>query len=260
MRFEILNVEHGFAAYAVAGDGSIFLFDCGHSPTCHPSKYLRAQRIYSIRRLFITNYDEDHISDLPNLRRPPLSVETLTRNTSLSSTQLRKLKTPPISPAMTSLLDMIDRYTEDVPYEKLEPPGVQAWTFQNSYPTFTDTNNLSLLTFLDVGSVSFVLPGDLECAGWRSLLQNSQVRALLKRVNVFVASHHGRESGYCKEVFDYCRPSLVVMSDGPVEYATQEMASIYGQHATGEWFNGRSGWEWRKVVTTRKDGHIYWQL
>ena len=29
--------------------------------------------------------------------------------------------------------------------------------FHNDYPTFTDTNNLSLLTFLDVGSVSFVL-------------------------------------------------------------------------------------------------------
>ena len=133
-----------------------------------------------------------------------------------------------------------------------------AWTFQNNYPKFTDTNNLSLLTFLDVGSVSFVLPGDLEHAGWLALLQNSQVRALLKRVNVFVASHHGRESGYCKEVFNYCQPSLIVMSDSPVEYDTQRMASTYAQHATGEWFN--NGREWRKVVTTRNDGTIHWNL
>ena len=66
---------------------------------------------------------------------------------------------------MTSLLDMIDSYTEEVTKE-LEPPGVQSWTFHNNYPTFTDTDNLSLLTFLDVGSVSFVLPGDLERSGW----------------------------------------------------------------------------------------------
>ena len=258
MKFEILNVEHGFAAYAIASDGSVFLFDCGHSSTCRPSEYLSALGIHTIRRLFISNYDEDHISDLPNVRR--LSVEILTRNSSLTSTQLRGLKTPPISAAMTVLLDMVDRYTGEVSSEQLEPPGVRAWTFQNSYPTFMDTNNLSLLTFLDVGSVSFVLPGDLERAGWLALLKDSQVCELLARVNVFVASHHGRESGYCKEVFNYCRPSLIVMSDGPVEYDTQKMAGTYAQHATGQLFNASSGQEWRKVVTTRNDGHIQWNL
>lgn len=259
MRFEILNVEHGFAAYASASDGSVFLFDCGHSPTCRPSEYLSARGIRTIRRLFITNYDEDHISDLPSIRQN-LSVEILTRNPSLTSTQIRGLKTPPVSVAMTWLLDMIDRYGAGVSSEKLEPPGLRVQTFYNSYPTFTDTNNLSVLTFLSVGSVSFVLPGDLERAGWLALLDNSRVRQLLARADVFVASHHGRENGYCREVFDYCRPSLVVMSDGPVEYDTQRMASTYARHATGEWFNTDSGKEWRKVVTTRKDGHIWWQL
>ena len=56
MRFEILNVEHGFAAYAIAKDRSVFLFDCGHSATCKPSGYLWAQGIRVIRRLFVTNY------------------------------------------------------------------------------------------------------------------------------------------------------------------------------------------------------------
>ncbi len=260
MRFEILNVEHGFAAYAIANDGSVLLFDCGHSPTCRPSEYLNAQGIQTIQRLFITNYDEDHIGDLPSVRRN-LSVEVLTRNLTLTSTQLRSLKTSPISVAMESLLEMIDSYTEEVSNAQLEPPGVRVWTFYNDYPTFTDTNNLSLLTFLDVGSVSFVLPGDLKRTGWLALLANAQVCQLLEQVNVFVASHHGRESGYCREVFDHCRPSLVVMSDGPVEYDTQRMASTYGQHATGEWFNGGGDREeWRKVVTTRNDGHIWWQL
>ena len=78
MRFEILNVEHWFAAYAVASDGSVLLFDCGHSPTCQPLEYLSAQGIQTIRRLFITNYDEDHIADLPSVRQR-LSIEVLTR-------------------------------------------------------------------------------------------------------------------------------------------------------------------------------------
>ena len=259
MRFEILKVEHGFAAYAQADDGGVLLFDCGQSPTCRPSDHLPARGIRVVRRFFVTNYDEDHIGDLPRLRER-LVVEVLTRNPSVTSAQLRSLKTPPISPAMRLLLEMIDGYTGEVSTEQLEPQGLRVWTFHNSYPAFTDTNNLSLLTFLDVGSVSFVLPGDLERAGWLALLAKPQVRGLLKRVNVFVASHHGREGGYCKEVFEHCTPSLVVMSDGEVEYDTQRMAGTYGQHATGQWFNGSGGREWRKVVTTRNDGNIYWDI
>lgn len=254
MRFEILNVEHGFAAYAIAKDRSVFLFDCGHSATCKPSGYLWAQGIRVIRRLFVTNYDEDHIADLPMLRNW-FGIQSLTRNISVTSAQLRILKNPPLSFAMNSLLEMMRSYTEYVPSEQLGSPGIQVETFQNNYPLFTDTNNLSLLNFLDIGSLSFVLPGDLERAGWIELLKNPRVCELLKRVNVFVASHHGRESGYCREVFDYCNPNFVIMSDGPVQYGTQKMAGVYGQHATGGRFNGQL----RKVLTTRKDGSLLWQ-
>lgn len=259
MRFEILNVEHGFAAYAKGSDESVFLFDCGYSSTCRPSDYLPACGVNRIRRLFVTNYDEDHIDDLPRLRRR-MDIDILTRNPSINSAQLRSLKEPPITSAMKELFDMIDGYTGAVTPEQLEPPGLRAWTFHNSYPSFTDTNNLSLLTFLDVSNVSFVLPGNLKRAGWLALIEKPQVREMLGRVNVFVASHHGRESGYCREVFSYCRPALVVMSDGPIEYDSQQMASTYSQRATGQWFNSACGREWRKVVTTRNDGHIWWEL
>lgn len=257
MRFEILNVEHGFAAYAQAIDGSVLLFDCGYSQTCRPSEYLWSRGIQTIRSLFITNYDEDHIEDLPNLRKQ-MCIEALTRNPSLTSAQLRSLKTPPISSAMESLFGMIDTYTGYVAEDQLEPPGLRVWTFQNQYPFFVDTNNLSLLTFLDVGGNSFVLPGDLEKAGWLELLKIPQVQGLLRRVNVFVASHHGRENGYCKEVFQYCEPSFVVFSDGAIEHESQKMARAYGEHATGGSFNGAYGIKFRKVLSTRNDGNIFW--
>ena len=171
MKFEILNVEHGFAAYAIAEDGSVFLFDCGYSSTCQPSQYLWTQGIRVIRWLFVTNYDEDHIADLPMLQQY-FKIEILTRNSSINSTQLRNLKTPPISPAMDKLLEMIDNYTGVVSNDQLEPPGIRVQTFHNNYPSFTDTNNLSLLIFLDIGNLSFGLPGDLEQPGWIELLKN----------------------------------------------------------------------------------------
>ena len=149
---EILNVDHGFCAYAVGSDGGVILFDCGHGSANRPSTYLPAHGITSIRRFFVTNYDEDHISDLLAVRQN-LYIEVLTRNTSMTSAQIRSLKTRPISPAMTELLGMIDSYTWSVTAERLEPVGLRIRLFHNDYPTFTDTNNLSLLTFLDVGDV-----------------------------------------------------------------------------------------------------------
>ena len=259
MRFAILDVEHGFCAYAVGRDGGVLLFDCGHGSTIRPSAYLPNQGISHIRRFFVTNYDEDHISDLINVRRH-LNIEVLTRNASLTSSQIRSLKTRRISPAMNELLAMVGSFTAAVPPHRLDPDGIRVSVFCNHYPLFTDTNNLSLLTFLDVGDVSFALGGDLEKDGWANLLERPKVRGRLQDVDVFVASHHGRENGYCAEVFDHCNPSLVVMSDGPVTYSTQEMASTYAQHASGSYFNRGGNREWRKVVTTRKDGTILWDL
>ncbi len=255
MRFEILNVEHGFCAYAIGSDGGVLLFDCGHGDVNRPSTYLPDRGISCIRRFFVTNYDEDHISDLPAVRQS-LNIEILTRNFSMTSDQIRLLKTPPISSAMNDLLSMIDSYTVNVSPQRLEPAGLRVWYFYNNYPMFTDTNNLSLLTFLDIGDISFVLGGDLEKTGWLALLQKPCVRDLLKRVNVFVASHHGRESGYCPKVFNYCKPHFIVMSDGPIRHDTQHMASTYAQHAIGGLLSTPFGQEKRKVVTTRKDGNI----
>ena len=254
MKFEILNVEHGFAAYAIAADNSLLLFDCGYSSTCRPSEYLWKQGIKIIRQLFVTNYDEDHIADLPMLRQY-FKIESISRNRSVNSAQLRNMKTHPISDAMQVLCKMIDDYTVDVPSGQFQSEGIKVQTFYNVYPSFEDTNNLSLLIFLHIGGVCFALPGDLEQLGWIELLKKPYVCELLREVNVFVASHHGRESGYCREVFDYCSPQFIIMSDGPVQYNTQEMAGIYGQHATG----GRFGNQTRKVLTTRNDGNIYWK-
>lgn len=259
MRFEILDVEHGFCAYAIGSDGGVLLFDCGHGSRTRPSTYLPDRGITNIRRFFVTNYDEDHISDLLAVRRN-LHIEVLTRNASMTSREIRSLKTPPISPAMNELLGMIDSFTGEVTPQQLNPAGLQVWIFHNDYPMFTDTNNLSLLTFLDVGEFSFVLGGDLERAGWLELLQNPHIQGLLNRVNVFVASHHGRESGYCSEVFDYCNPHLIVMSDGQIKHDSQLMASTYARHASGVLFTTRTGQETRKVVTTRKDGNIFWNF
>lgn len=55
--------------------------------------------------------------------------------------------------------------------------------------------------------------GDLECAGILELMKLSEFKQALRETNVLVAPHHGRESGCCDEMFEFCKPYYVVISD-----------------------------------------------
>ncbi|MCY3955633.1 MAG: hypothetical protein OXF47_06525 [Nitrospira sp.] len=257
MRVTIHNVGHGLCVSLIHDNGNVMLWDCGHIEENPPSKFLRSEGIRIINRFFVTNYDEDHISDLPNLR-DKLSISILIRNKSISANELGylKLNSGPISPAMESMLGMIRDYCSPVTNSP-EFPGVEYKTFHNRYEIdFNDTNNISLVTFLKFSGNCLIIPGDLEVSGWRKLLEKDDFRRELMNVSYLVASHHGRENGYCAEVFDYCKPKAVIFSDSGIKYATQEMASIYSRLASGVQFNG----EKRFVLSTRKDGSIYWDV
>lgn len=253
MEAKIFDVEHGFCAYIIADNWNVILIDCGHNSATgfRPSTYLRNTGCTGIQQLIISNYDEDHVSDFHNLAGS-LPVQIFARNRSITREQLERLKLAggPLGPGIQALLDIHESYNQEV----TNPPdfaGIELNFFWNSYPIFTDTNNLSLVTFLDYRDLHIIFPGDLEVAGWKSLIQNVSFREHLSKVNVFVASHHGRESGYCEEVFNYCSPAIFVISDESKKYDTQEID--YSKHATGvQWHDGRT----RYVLTTRKHGMI----
>ena len=253
MEFRIFNVGHGFCALLVADNGNVMLFDCGHDDWIgfRPSKHLRELGCSAISRLIISNYDEDHISDLHRLASV-LDIRTLCRNKSIPPQSLRQLKFQggPLSPSMETLLDMHERYTAPVS-PPLDFAGVELVTFHNPYPTFQDTNNLSLVSFIRYSDLCIMCPGDLEKPGWAALLRKPDFRRYLGQVSVFIASHHGRENGYLREVFDFCDPDIVIISDESKQYQTQE--TDYADHARGIRFNnGRM----RYVLTTRRDGNI----
>ena len=257
MTLTIHDVGHGVCVSFVHQNGNVMLWDCGHRDENRPSNFLPRSGVSKIDTLFVTNYDEDHISDLPNLRET-VTVRSLVRNESISSSQLKRLKLQggPISAAMESMLEMIDRYTGPLASPP-EFPGTRRQVYYNHYiRDFSDTNNISLVTFLEYGNTKFIIPGDLEVEGWKKLLERQEFRNDLGGVNVFLASHHGRENGYCEEVFDWCSPRVIVFSDSAIKHATQRMAERYARHASGVSFNGAT----RRVLSTRKDGNLRWAL
>jgi beta-lactamase superfamily II metal-dependent hydrolase len=255
MIVDVFDGDHGSCALAIGQDGSTVLFDCGHNeltgfrPSVHIGGLWRG-----LDQLVVSHADEDHLSDLPNILAicPP---STLTSNPSVDSRTIRVLKL--LSDArcdvgVTAFRQMRERYS-------LSATGVvggvgrdyELFTFWNTYPRFLDCNNLSLVAFLEFGDVRMVFPGDLECRGWEALLDDPWFRYRLSRVNVFVASHHGRESGYCADVFQFCRPEIILVSDWSVRFDSQSVD--YARHASGVLFADGS---FRSVLTTRCDGRI----
>jgi len=255
MQVHIFDVALGFCAYIIADNRNTILVDCGHNDVTgfHPADYLLARSCTGIESFFCLNYDEDHLSGLPRLREAggQIPIQVMYWNPSIKPDQLRALKRKvgPLGPGMSALLEMIGGCRPVTVYPEYTNLGFTY--FWNNYPHFTDTNNLSLVLFIHAPGLSIIFPGDLEKAGWISLLQRADFRQNLSRVNIFLASHHGRESGYLEEVFGFCSPDIVIISDETKKYNTQDVD--YASHATGIRWNQT---EVRKVLTTRKDGKI----
>lgn len=260
MQLEIFDVEHGACALLTCDDGSRMMIDCGHNATSgwYPGDALRNRGVSSIEMLAITNYDEDHVSGLPNLV-DKVSIERLLRNKTVSPDDLKKLKSEDgMGAGIDTLVDMGRRYTESCTDSQSIFAGVVRKVFRNSYPEFDDENNLSLVIHLTINGIGFLFPGDLETKGWEALLESdTEFQTAVKDTKVLIASHHGRENGICDDIFNKfgCKPYWIVISDKGYMHDTQETVPYYETKASGAAFRGRDRW----VLTTRCDGTIvFW--
>jgi len=259
MEFKIFNVRHGFCA-ALMDSNYLTLIDCGHDTAdgFRPLQWLYDKGYRHINSLIISNFDQDHVSDIKAIR-DNFTVGTLAVNPGISSESLRQIKIQggPISDQMEILLKSLDNPELNSVYSVQNQTSKATFSFfWVYYPFETDTNNLSLVSFVKFGTSTIIYPGDLENSGWLKLLQNQEFVNHLGETNVFIASHHGRISGYCDEVFNYCSPEIVIISDKERTFSTQEHDK-YSRHAKGIRFgNTLLTAKPRKVLTTRSDGHL----
>jgi beta-lactamase superfamily II metal-dependent hydrolase len=259
MILEIFDVEHGACALITTSNGRRTMIDCGHNATTgwRPGTALARAGIRHLDQLCITNYDEDHVSGYPNLIEN-VTIDVLVRNGSVLPGTIRHLKSKDgMGNGIEALIRSIEgTFTGSAP--AVEDYGDTSFTFhRNSYGApfgFIDENNLSLVVFVSCGGHKIIFPGDMEKAGWRRLLLDPGFRQELSGVTLFVASHHGRENGYCEEVMRLCpEVRAVVVSDQKNTFQSQETNALYRRHATGVNFPDGSV---RHVFTTRRDSSM----
>ena len=270
MILNIWDVQHGACAMvthrSINGvEGRLAMIDSGHNHDTgwKPSSYIKHHLKRNVLDdLFVTNADQDHISDLNNLWREGIAISNFWRNRSISPEAIRNIKEVggELTADIERYLDLHARYIHPVaiPFDQ-NMGGITARVLWNSLPRFDDTNNLSMAVFIIYGTFKILFPGDLEKDGWLGLLERVEFRKQLAGTTVLVASHHGRENGYCDELFSYCHPRAIVMSDKAIVHDTQRMTQTYRQRVIEGWPDGVNVQTTRKrryVLTTRRDGWI----
>lgn len=261
MHLQIFDVEHGGCALLTCDNGLRMMIDCGHNATTgwYPGDHLLGLGVRHLDMLVVTNYDQDHVSGYPNLA-DSVSIGHIVRNTSVTPVEIWSLKSEDgiVSAAMGRFIQAIGTdFGPPGAGPALQLPGVGWTVHRNAYPSFDDENNLSLILRLVIGNVSFLFPGDMECAGWRHLLTtDTHFAELVASTTVLMASHHGRANGICPDLFDQfrCNPELVVISDDYRQYASQDTTNYYRSKCRGiANFRGQGQ---RSVLTTRSDGTL----
>jgi competence protein ComEC len=260
MRVVIFDVEHGSSHIIRTPSDQYIMIDAGSTEDFSPALHLlNLWETKNVRWFTLTHHDADHLTDINNVAEY-LQVTTI-ECPALDESQLSQLYPDEFSTPLEVFLEYKKNFIRPVPPMgdlSYDWGGVQFATFSNNFTDFEkpNINDLSIVTFAIYMGWTFIFPGDLEVAGWKKLMENPEFCEWLKRVDVFVASHHGRESGFCKEVFDYSSPKIVIMSDK--SQSETSCPDKYRPFAQGlSVVNGASETKKRYVLTTANDGAIY---
>ncbi len=265
MNLHIWDVQHGSAAYLKTPTGRHLVFDLGVGDTSKrdeffsPLRHIRSLGIRQLDLVLITHPHRDHLDDIVEF--DGLSPIVLHRPQHLTEAQIRAGNRPGDSRILDKYLEIDRRYTHPVPeaFHIAIPMnwGMEIVTYQPTGCDVSNLNNHSIVTFLRHEGSTVCIPGDNESQSWQELLALSSFRTWLAQVDVLVAPHHGREAGYCEDIFQYCRPRLVVVSDGPASDTTA--VAKYRAKAAGWDVWSRATWTKtrRQVLTTRSDNSIF---
>ena len=266
LRLVVWDVQHGSATYIRTPNGKHIVVDLGVNLSAtgifSPLQYLKTRwAVSQLDLAVITHPHLDHIGDI--LSFDSLSPRVLIRPSHLRNDDIwggNGRASKGTQQIIEKYIEIDNRYTSPVdPQKNLQDPAntddVSIQTFVPTLSPITNLNNHSVVTVLSYGSVKILLPGDNEPPSWSELLERLDFRQAIAGVNLLVAPHHGRESGFHSPLFDYFEPLITIISDG--RFLDTSATSRYSAVTKGWQVKRRNGSpRERKCVTTRNDGVI----
>lgn len=252
----IWEVGAGLSIRIKTPSGQNHFIDLGNSPNFSPSEYISQNHWAAddeVDFLVISHTDSDHYRDLPNFVKLLGKPKALLRNKSIPAAE----KYGNEGSEYQRVYKTLDQeYTTSVPSETspMNPfvnGGVEVASSMLDWDDALSKNNSSIVVCYKYAGVLFVFPGDIEEYGWLKLRQKKPdlFSDVLEEVNfsILVAPHHGRKSGYSKDMIDFFKPNIIVISDG---YGAGETDPRFRTSASGVHIFGVE----KKFVTTKSNG------
>lgn len=268
LKVVVWDVQHGNATYIRTPNDKHIVIDLGvgsynyaksSAGVFSPLLHLRDK--YGVKQLdsvIITHPHTDHIDDISNFDK--LAPKTLARPKHLSEEDIRRGNPSSDKGIVDTYLGISRRYTTPVTpsSDPFLPENNGDVFIQEFTPTSCSTSNLnnhSIVTVVSYANCKMLIPGDNEPPSWNELLESRDFLDAIKGTDIFLAPHHGRDSGYSPELFEHISPRLTIISDG--RFCETSATDRYAKKTQGWTVHRRSGGrQERKCVTTRNDGVI----
>lgn len=264
LKIIIHDVGHGQAVHAFTPDGKVVVIDLGTSANFSPLEWLSGST-RTIDSLVVTHPHGDHIDEMLLIDKFGFNVRQFWRPKWLPKKDVYAANQATYQDKLDAYFELSDRYSESIMDGELvgDPKvtgGVTIKEFASSNCGTKNINNHSGVVAFEHLGVRIVIPGDNEPPSWKELLKQPEFVSMVRDAHVFMASHHGRQSGYCTELFAALNdksPRLCVISDAGVQ--DTDATQRYSYHAEGWRINSRSSpgnARDRYCVTTRSDGYV----
>ena len=258
MDIKFFNVEHGFCATVNLDDNHTILIDCGYnfSKGFSPGMYLVKTHHTKVDCLILPSYSEHHLENFSELLTQFIdnffTPKFIVANPSITSEKIASATLNNLGIGNVLKLFVKEKQEQQAFQHTINFEDLHLTFFWNNVSETNDLDDLSLVTFLTYDDVKIIFPGDLKVAGWQKLLTHPEFVNHLKKVNLFVASTHGDPQGYCAEVFKYCHPQLVIISNDVDHIVPEETVKLYASQARGIKVDQAN----RQVLMTHRDGRI----
>ncbi|TMI10051.1 hypothetical protein E6H34_00385 [Candidatus Bathyarchaeota archaeon] len=261
-RIIVWDVGHGSSVSILAPNGRTGMLDLGANTETEfsPIKFTKSMwRLDRLNHLTISHPHIDHIRDILNLRL--LELDTLNALEIPKEQLFAERIQEKDRDLLNAYVQLKQRFSG--PITALKDPNNPSWGGQGYFSHYSikadwqsEPNNASIVTFYRSGKFTLLYPGDIESRGWNELLKSKEFVNDLKSTAFFIASHHGREAGFSKEIVETAAPQLVIVSDS--WFKDTSVTDRYSHLATGfEVINDNTGTkEKRSVVSTRADGRV----
>jgi beta-lactamase superfamily II metal-dependent hydrolase len=259
LEITVWDVNHGSAVYIKTPNNRHIVVDLGDGDKFSPLQTLYSQGVQQLDAVVITHPHRDHLDDIFNLSL--LSPKSLWWPKSLTPQEIFRGNRTEDSVVVKRYLQLLQEFTAPLTPDNVLPApanfgGARFDVFAPYWCSSENLNDRSLVVVASYAGLKMVIPGDNESPSWKELLRDTKFVAAVSGAHILFASHHGREAGYCSELFDAMgQPKLVVVSDGA--FGDTSATSRYSNHANGwEVFDAAGSSDIRYCLTTRCDGHI----